>query len=65
VDQLIFLDELAANERTGDRRYGWSPIGTTCRVARLLWWGEMAPPLKGSPDLGNSSPVPKSIDVRS
>ena len=34
ADQLIFLDELAANERTGDRKYGWSPIGTTCAVAR-------------------------------
>jgi transposase len=24
------LDESAANERTGDRKYGWSPIGVEC-----------------------------------
>lgn len=29
-DQLVFLDESAANERTGDRKYGWSPIGVEC-----------------------------------
>jgi len=34
ADQLIFLDESAANERTGDRKYGWSPIGADCGVAR-------------------------------
>jgi hypothetical protein len=27
----------------------------------ILWWGEMAPPLKRSPDLGNSSPVPRAL----
>ena len=27
--QLLFLDESAANERTGDRKYGWAPVGTT------------------------------------
>jgi len=27
-DQLVFLDESAANERTGYRKYGWSPQGT-------------------------------------
>jgi hypothetical protein len=36
ADQLIFLDESAANERTGDRKYGWSPVGTIYRVARPL-----------------------------
>jgi len=25
--QLLFLDESAANERTGDRKYGWAPLG--------------------------------------
>ena len=29
-DQLIFLDESASNERTGDRKYGWSPRGLAC-----------------------------------
>ena len=33
ADQLVFLDESAANERTGDRKYSWSPIGTICGVA--------------------------------
>ena len=28
-DQLVFLDESAANERNLDRKYGWAPIGTT------------------------------------
>jgi len=32
----VFLNELAANERTGDRKYGWSPKGTDCGVARPL-----------------------------
>jgi hypothetical protein len=27
----------------------------------LLWWGEMAPLPKKSPDLGNSSPVPRAL----
>ena len=30
ADQLIFIDESAANGRTGDRKYGWSPQGLTC-----------------------------------
>ena len=29
-DQLIFLDESASNERTGDRKYDWSPQGLAC-----------------------------------
>jgi hypothetical protein len=36
AEQLVFLDESAANERTGDRKYGWSPTGTVCGVSRLL-----------------------------
>jgi len=36
VDQLIFLDESASNERTGDRKYGWAPIRSGCGVARPL-----------------------------
>lgn len=27
AEQLIFVDESAANERTMDRKYGWAPIG--------------------------------------
>jgi len=35
-DQLVFLDESASNERTGDRKYGWSPIGLICEQSRPL-----------------------------
>jgi hypothetical protein len=31
-EQLIFLDESAANEHTADQRYGWSPKGFSCHV---------------------------------
>ena len=34
--QLIFVDESAYNERTGDRRYGWGPSGHRARVKRWL-----------------------------
>ena len=27
ADQLVFIDESAANERTMDRKYGWAPLG--------------------------------------
>ena len=30
--QLVFCDESAANERSTERRYGWSPRGFACRV---------------------------------
>jgi uncharacterized membrane protein len=30
VEQVIAIDESACNERTGDRKYGWSPIGQSC-----------------------------------
>jgi len=36
ADQLVFLDESALNERTGDRKYGWAPIGSACEVSRPL-----------------------------
>ena len=36
AEQLVFLDESAANERTGDRKYGWSLEGTICGVSRVL-----------------------------
>ncbi|KAK9428562.1 hypothetical protein V1505DRAFT_376709, partial [Lipomyces doorenjongii] len=26
---LIFVDESAANEKTGDCKYGWAPVGAT------------------------------------
>jgi len=29
ADQLLFLDESAANERTLDWKFSWAPIGTT------------------------------------
>lgn len=34
ADQLIFVDESAANERTADRKYGWAPVGVTPHVSR-------------------------------
>lgn len=36
ADQLIFIDESAANERTADRKYGWAPVGLTPREARAF-----------------------------
>jgi transposase len=27
ADQIVALDESACNERTGDRKYGWAPVG--------------------------------------
>jgi transposase len=32
ANQIVFLDESAANERTGDRRMGWSLRGLPCKV---------------------------------
>lgn len=34
IDQLLILDESAANEKTGDRKYGSSPQGLTCGVSQ-------------------------------
>jgi transposase len=30
AEQVVCLDESAANERTGDRKRGWAPIGDEC-----------------------------------
>lgn len=27
AEQLVYLDKSAANERIGDFRYGWAPVG--------------------------------------
>ena len=32
AEQVVFVDESAANEHTAHSRYGWSPRGTACRV---------------------------------
>jgi DDE superfamily endonuclease len=32
AEEAIFVDESAANERTKDRKRGWSPRGVPCRV---------------------------------
>jgi len=29
AEQLVFVDESAANERSAHRKYGWAPIGAT------------------------------------
>ena len=29
ADQLVFVDESAANERTMDRKFGWAPVGAS------------------------------------
>ena len=36
ADQLVFVDESAANERTGHRKCGWSPVGVTPHEYRVL-----------------------------
>jgi transposase len=33
---LVFVDESASNEKTGERRYGWSLIGVRARAKRWL-----------------------------
>ena len=35
-DEIVFLDETASNERTADRRYGWSAKGTPCEKVQSL-----------------------------
>ena len=30
-EQLMYIDETAANERTLDRKYGWAPVGQPAR----------------------------------
>lgn len=34
--RLVFIDESASNERTGSRKYGWSPQGTRCTDFELM-----------------------------
>ena len=34
ADQVIFLDESAANEHTADRKYRWAPVGVTPHESR-------------------------------
>jgi len=36
AEQLIFIDESAANERTGDCKYGWAPLGVTLHQHRVF-----------------------------
>ena len=36
AEQLVFLDESAACERTADRKYGWAPLGETPGVISVL-----------------------------
>ena len=35
-NQLLFLDESAANKRTKDRKYGWSPVGVAPHVYQSI-----------------------------
>ena len=32
AEQLIAIDESACNERTGDRKYGWGPVGRSVEL---------------------------------
>ena len=36
----MFCDEFACNERTGDRKYGWAPIGTIADSVETLKYSE-------------------------
>ena len=36
MEDLCFVDESAANEKTGARKRGWSPKGLSCQVLRTL-----------------------------
>jgi len=36
ADQLVFVDESAANERSAERKWGWSPRGLPAIVSRTL-----------------------------
>lgn len=35
-DQILFVDESAANERTMDRKYGWAPTGSPAQLVAPL-----------------------------
>jgi hypothetical protein len=43
------------------RHENQSKIDLLFYYLKALWWGEMAPLLKKSPDLGNSSPTPRAL----
>ena len=32
AEQIVAVDESACNERTGDRKYGWGPIGRSVKL---------------------------------
>ena len=32
AEQILAVDESACNERTGDRKYGWGPIGRSVKL---------------------------------
>jgi transposase len=32
AEQIVAVDESACNERTGDRKYGWSPVGRSVEL---------------------------------
>ena len=34
ADQLIFLNKSAFNKRTGDKKFGWAPIGRKYKISR-------------------------------
>jgi transposase len=36
VERLVFVDESTCCARTGDRKYGWSPIGQSCFTTQYL-----------------------------
>jgi hypothetical protein len=38
MDRVVFLDESAANERTGYRRFGWLPKGVSCVDLKETKW---------------------------
>jgi len=35
ADQIVYMDESICNERTGDRKYGWAPIGIEAKTKCL------------------------------
>src|SRR5579859_1261760 len=35
-EQMVFVDESAANKRTADRKWGWAPIGMPCIFEQAL-----------------------------
>ena len=36
AEQLVFLDESAANERNKDRKFGWAPVGLPAVISALF-----------------------------